>query len=194
MTEKTKKEKFLQATLELVYEKGFVATSMRDIAKNAGFEVANIYNYIGSKETFLEAYIFGMITEFEGFMAQVLESTYSPKDKLQFLISKHIRFTFQRPYEVALFVYDWRNLKDPKLSDFKNFRKEYLTKFGSIIADGVAAGQFRPMNIEMATFLVFSSLRWLFNTVIHDNGEKNPIEIEKQITDFIFEGIGRGSI
>lgn len=189
MTSKTKKQQFLQSTLELIYEKGFVATSMRDIAKKSNFEVANIYNYIGSKEAFLEGYIFAMIEEFEGYMTQVLESTFGPKEKLQFLISKHIRFTFERPYEVALFVHDGRNLTEPKLSEFKDFRKDYLLKFGSIIADGIKTGQFRQMPVEMATFLVFSSLRWLFNIIIQDGSNHNPIEIEKQITDFIFGGI-----
>lgn len=190
MTTETKKKQFLARTLKLVYEKGFVATSMRDIAKHSNFEVSNVYNYIDSKEGFLAGTIFDIFEEFNGHMADVLSSSYTPKDKLKFLISKHIRFTFKEPYQVALFVYDWRNLTEPRLGEFKELRKSYLLNFGSIIAEGIKQGQFRPMNVEMATFLVFSSIRWLFNIIIHDQRQHNPIEVEKQISDYIFGGIG----
>lgn len=186
MTTNNKKAQFLDKTLKLVYEKGFMATSMRDIAKHSNFEVSNVYNYIDSKEELLAGVLFQIFEEFNGYMTDVLSSSYPPKDKLKFLISKHIRFTFEKPYQVALFVYDWRNLKEPNLREFKELRKTYLLNFGSIIADGIKAGEFRNVDVQMATFLVFSSLRWLFNIIIHDDREHNPIEMEKQITDYIF--------
>ena len=185
-----KKELFMEKTLRLVYEKGFTATTMRDIAKHSNFEVPNIYNYIDSKEAFLEGYLFNIFEEFNGYMEEILESTFSPKEKLKYLISKHVRFTIREPYQVALFVYDWRNLTEPRLSEFKELRKNYLQKVGSIIKMGMEEGQFRTMDVEMATFLVFSSLRWLFNILINDEEKKvNSIELEKQITDYVFGGI-----
>jgi len=47
------------------------------------------------------------------------------------------------------------------------------------------------MNVEIATYLFFSSLRWLFNILMEEGNEYNPIELEKQLTDFIFYGMGR---
>tara|TARA_R110002020_G_scaffold413129_1_gene622832 strand:- start:66 stop:647 length:582 start_codon:yes stop_codon:yes gene_type:complete len=190
MGKTNKKELFMEKTLRLVYEKGFTATSMRDIAKHSNFEVPNIYNYIDSKEAFLEGYLFTIFEEFNSYMEEILESSFSPKEKLKYVISKHVQFTIKEPYQVALFVYDWRNLSEPKLSEFKELRKNYLQKVGSIIKMGMEEGQFRTMDVEMATFLVFSSLRWLFNILINDEERKvNSIELEKQITDYVFGGI-----
>lgn len=188
----SKKEAFFNSTLKLMYDKGFAGTSMRDIAKNANFKAANVYNYVDSKESILEQVIFDIFREFDQYMSHILESSCPADQKLRFLISKHIQFTISEPYRVALLVYDWRNLKEPKLREFQEMRKDYLLKVGSILKEGTETKQFRPMNVEMATFLVFSSLRWLFNIVIHDKKEHNPIEIEKQITDYIFSGIGVG--
>lgn len=180
----------MEKTLKLVYENGFTATSMRDIAKHSNFEVPNIYNYIDSKEAFLEGYLFAIFKEFNSYLEEILESTFSPKEKLKYVISKHVQFTIKEPYQVALFVYDWRNLTEPRLGEFKKQRKSYLQKVGGIIAQGIKEGQFRPMDIEIATFLVFSSLRWLFNILINDEERKvNSIELEKQITDYVFGGI-----
>lgn len=184
-----KREQFLADTLKLVYEKGFKATTMRDIAKNSNFEVPNVYNYIDSKEAFLEEHLFNIIVPFHEYLNQILESSYSPKEKLKFIVSKHVQLSIDKPYEVALFVYDWRNLTEPKLDEFKELRRTYLAKVGSIIKAGIDEGQFRSMNIEFATFLFFSSLRWLFNIIIHEEEKPNPIELDKQITDYIFSGM-----
>ncbi|MEP2058823.1 MAG: TetR/AcrR family transcriptional regulator [Maribacter litoralis] len=180
----------MEQTLRLVYEKGFRATTMRDIAKNSNFEVPNVYNYIASKDAFLEYYIFKIFEEFNGYIDDILDSTFSPKEKLKYVISKHVQFTIKEPYQVALFVYDWRNLTEPKLEEFKLSRVSYMGKVQEIIQLGVDEGQFRPMNADIATYLVFSSLRWLFNIVItKDDRKLNSIELEKQINDFIFGGI-----
>lgn len=189
----TKKEKFHAELLKLIYEKGFKATTIRDIAKNGNFEVANVYNYIDSKESFLDGYLFKILNEFNGYIDDIMDSSFSPKDKLKYVISKHVQFTIKEPYQVALVVYDWRNLNEAKLEEFKKGRKAYLLKVGNIVKQGMDAGQFRPMDVEIATFLIFSSLRWIFNLVINETNDKklNAIELEKQINDFIFGGISK---
>ena len=53
MKKSKKRERFLQAVLQLIHEKGFKATTMRDIAEKLNFDVANIYNYIDSKQSLL---------------------------------------------------------------------------------------------------------------------------------------------
>ncbi|PKB43903.1 hypothetical protein AX016_2113 [Cellulophaga sp. RHA19] len=45
------------------------------------------------------------------------------------------------------------------------------------------------MDSEFSTFMVISSMRWLFSMITNDDIKVNPIEIEKQLTDFIFKGI-----
>ena len=63
-----------------------------------------------------------------------------------------------------------------------------MSKVSSIIEEGIQQGQLREMDAKFATFMIFSSMRWLFNLTT-DNKDINPIEIEKQLNDFIFCGI-----
>ncbi|MDO6492186.1 MULTISPECIES: TetR/AcrR family transcriptional regulator [unclassified Cellulophaga] len=185
----TKKELFFEKTLKLISEKGFKATTMRDIAHELNFEVANVYNYIDSKEALLENYIFGTLEEFTIYLNNIVESSYSPIEKLKFVISKHSQYAIAKPYEIALFVYEWRNLKGEKLEEFKAKRESYMNTVRGIINEGISEGSLRPMDGEFATFMFFSSMRWLFSMITNDDIKVNPIEIEKQLTDFIFKGI-----
>tara|TARA_R110002020_G_scaffold173142_3_gene363891 strand:+ start:769 stop:1350 length:582 start_codon:yes stop_codon:yes gene_type:complete len=190
MAKSVKKDLFFKETLKLVHEKGFRATTMRDIAERMNFEVANIYNYIDSKDALLENYVIGITKEFQTYMDNIIDSTFSPKDKLRMVISKHIQFTFEKPYQLALMANEWRNLKEPALSEYVAKRSDYISKIASILEDGVEKGEFRPMNIEIATNSIVSSLRWSYNKYVdNSNTSINPIELEKQFMDFIFNGV-----
>ena len=79
----TKREQFFTTALQLFHEKGFKATTMRNIAERMSFDVANIYNYIDNKQSLLETYLFGISKEFHDGVEDVLASSYSPKEKLK---------------------------------------------------------------------------------------------------------------
>lgn len=191
MKEQTKKEILLATTLELFHEKGFKATTMREIAGKLNFEVANIYNYIESKQSLLESFLDDISAEFHLSIDNILESTYSPDEKLRSLISANIQLTANKPYEVALLMNDWRHLKGKKLKDFLKRRTDYENKVRTIIEAGIKRNQFRKMDVEIATYSVLASLRWLYSKYIDSVIKMNPVEIEKQISDFIFAGISK---
>jgi len=190
MISKTKKEIFLEKTLKLIYKKGFKATTMRDIAQNMNFEVANVYNYIESKDALLEFYIFYVLDEFTIFLENILDSSYTPVEKLKLIMSKHIQFAAVEPYKFSLFIYEWRDLSKPKLAEFKKRRILYMQEVTNLIESGIAQGQLRQIDSKFATLMIFSSMRGLLSLAIEDK-KLNPIEIEKQLNEFVFFGISK---
>jgi len=189
MPKSKKKERFLEIVLKLIYKKGFRATTIRDIANEMNCEVANVYNYIDSKQALLDGYLFDIQDEFHAAIDHVLVSTDTPEKKLQQAVSSYIRITIKRPYEQALLVNEWRNLKEPRLQEFVERRKEYESKLQIIIKEGVKRGQFRTLDIELITLTILATLRWLYNRCLNTESKINPLVIEKQLIDFIFEGI-----
>lgn len=189
MEKSTKKERFFAEVLKLIHEKGFKATTMRDIASKLNFEVANVYNYIDSKNELLETYLFDMQDEFHHSLDDILDSTYNPKEKMRLVISSYIQITSKRPYEQALLVNEWRNLKEPKLQEFIERRIDYENKIKIIFQEGVENGQFEDIDLEIATATILASLRWLYKKYIDATTKINPLEIEKQLTYLIFNGI-----
>lgn len=187
----SKRERFFEEALILIHQKGFGATSMRDIAQHMGFKVANIYNYIQSKQALLETYLFGISAEFHQGLDHILASSYSSTEKLKALISLNVRLTAQKPYEIALLVNDWRNLdnKEGRLDDFLKERNDYEQKVQLLIQAGMDAGELREMDAEMATSLFLSSVRWLYDKYTQNKQVLNPVELEKQISDFVLHGL-----
>lgn len=189
MKNSAKKERFFAVVLKLIHRKGFKATTMRDIAQELNFEVANVYNYIPSKQALLETYIFDTQNEFHDAMELILESSYAPDEKLRHVISSYIRITTKRPYEQALLVNEWRNLKESGLQRFLERRKAYENKLMWLLEDGMEQQLFKSADPKIATQTILASLRWLHNSYLQDDAPKNPIELEKQLLTFIFNGV-----
>lgn len=191
MRQSTKKERFFEETLKLIHAKGFKATTMRDIAQKLNFKVANVYNYIDSKQALLELYLFDISKEFHTAIDLILDSTYAPDEKLRLVMSSYIQVTAKRPYEQALLINEWRNLKEPKLQEFIDSRKDYENKLRTVLLAGIDQGKFRAMNPDLATQTIMATLRGLYNSYIDSKIEINIVEIEKQLTDFVFTGISK---
>ncbi len=194
MKKSSKKEKFFRESLKLFHEKGYKATTMRDIAEKLNFEVANIYNYIDSKHSLLEIYVFEMSSEFHKNIDHIIDSSYSPLEKIKLVISVHIKLTSEKPYEMALLLNEWRNLNPDKLSQFLNERDNYESKFESILEQAMHDNSVRQMDLKIATKTILSSIRWLYDIYTNPDTTINPIELEKQITEFITIGIVSKSI
>jgi AcrR family transcriptional regulator len=189
MKSKSKRDIFLEESLKLFYEKGFKATTMRDIASRLGFEVANVYNYIDSKQSLLQEIIFNLAEEFDKGIHNIINSSYNPKEKLKAIVSLHINLTAHYPYEISLLANDWRNLDEPDHGDFVKRRQDYVKKVSLIISEGVDSQVFRNMDVKIGTNALLASLRSLYTWYIDNKGDFNPVELEKQVSDFILFGI-----
>ena len=189
-----RKQRFLQESLKLIHEKGFNATSMRDIAEHMQFEVANIYNYIDSKQSLLETFLFGISNEFHQGVLNIIEANLTPKEKLKALVNLHIRLTASKPYEVALLVNEWRHLQEPRLSEFIKEREAYEGYVRQIIKAGMDKGVVRKMDLDIANHVVLSSVRWLYSWYTSHPQPIAPAKLEQQITAFIWRGLAQNPL
>ena len=75
---------------KLFKERGYAATSMRDLAKEVGIEAASLYNHLSSKEELLNEMCFDIADQFFlAFNAAILEEK-NPSKKLKAAIKAHI--------------------------------------------------------------------------------------------------------
>lgn len=152
------------AAQNLFRARGFAATSMRDLAKAVGIEPASLYSHITSKEAILREICFRMADEFFEQLDQV-SAAASPREQLRQAIVGHITVIRNNYDAAAVFLHEWRFLEEPNLSRFKALRKDYEQRFHTILAEGQAAGEFRPMHKRIILPTLFSSMNWAYEYV-----------------------------
>lgn len=176
-----------KATL-LFREKGYAATSMRDLAAAIGIEAASLYSHLRSKEELLQRICFGMAEAFFEARDQVNSLHLAAPVKLRLAIEKHVDVVTRDVNASAVFQHEWRHLSEPDLSIFKNMRREYESYWTSIIRAGEAAGQLQVTNEKLTVLSLLSSLNWLYDWY-QPGGKLKPHEIANQLADQVLNGL-----
>lgn len=188
--EKSKKEQIYEAAARLFRDKGYQATSMRDLAKEVGLRASSLYNHFPSKSDVLREICTNNAQRFLEGMQEVEALDASATEKLTRLIRLHIRLSLEDVTSVTAFNDEWRHLEEPHLSAFLKLRKDYESRFQAIIQSGVASGEFKSVNPLILSYTLFSAVRWLYDW--YKPGKKiTAAELEQEVLGILMEGVKR---
>lgn len=187
---KNRKQDIHQVSARLFREKGYAATSIRDIAENVGLEPSSLYSHIKSKEEVLTNICNECAQLFADGMSEIYTSDLNSQSKLDALIDLHIDIAFTKPSSVTVFNDEWRHLPSDELVLFLSKRKEYEDKFKSIIQEGIKNGFIEEISRTTALNIIINSVKWL-----HFYSKKlsqEEFEVKKtEVKRFINKGLGK---
>ena len=187
---KTKKQIIHEAAVRLFRDKGYSATSMRDLADAVNLKASSLYNHISSKEEILKNICFENAQRFLAGMEKVEATPGNATEKVEALLRLHIRTATGDAASVMAFNDEWRHLSEPYLSEFKALRKNYEGRFQAIIEAGIRSGEFQAVEPAIALYTLFSAVRWLYDW--YKPGKKIGAEaLEKQVCGLLMQGLGR---
>jgi AcrR family transcriptional regulator len=185
----SRKEQVIRSAAELFREKGYAASSMRDLAQKLGIEAASLYSHIKSKEEILQHLCFDMAAEFRKSLAEVEKKEVTASEKLKLGIIGHIQVMAKDLTASAVFMNEHRHLSQPYLRDFLLLRINYINRFKSIIEAGAKKGEFKDsIDKKLAVMTLFSSLNWM--PMWYDPSSKIvPQDLGQQLADMLVNGL-----
>jgi AcrR family transcriptional regulator len=185
----TRKEQVIRSAAALFREKGYAASSMRDLAQKLGIEAASLYSHIKSKEEILQSLCFDMAAEFRKSLAEVESKNVSATEKLRLGIVGHIQVMAKDLIASAVFMNEHRHLSQPYLRDFLLLRINYINRFKAIIEEGARTGEFKDViDKKLAVMTLFSSLNWM--PMWYDPSSKiDPADLGQQLADMLVNGL-----
>lgn len=185
----SRKEQVIRSAAELFKEKGYAASSMRDLAQKLGIEAASLYSHIKSKEEILQTLCFDMAAEFRESLEKVENQNVSASEKLSLGIVGHVNVMARDLTASAVFMNEHRHLSNPYLRDFLLLRINYINRFKSIIEEGVAKGEFKKnIDTKLAVMTLFSSLNWM-PMWYSPEGSIEPKELGQQLANMLVNGL-----
>lgn len=186
----SRKDQIIAAAARLFRQKGYDASSMRDIANELSIEAASLYHHIKSKEEILEMICFGMAQKFLTAIAEVNDIYFNAEEKLRKAILHHVEIVTEDVDKSAVFLREWRSLPENSRADFILLRNHYEHEFTHIIENGMQEDVFELVDKKFAVLSILSSVNWIVEWY-KPTGNMSPAEIATKISDFVMGGLRR---
>lgn len=184
----SKKDVITRKARELFRQKGFSATSMRDIAEAIGIEAPSLYNHIQSKHEILKDICFSTGKLFTDYLREIEISGKSNLDKIESIIRFHISMMIDEFESVYISDHEWKHLPEPYLSDFKNQRRNYRLRLAAILKKGIDSKEINVIDPNVAVLTILSALSGIEGW--QSSGKKIDAKLlEKNMTRLLIEGL-----
>jgi len=190
-----RKKGILSAAQRVFSRKGYEATSMEDIASEAGFGKASLYFYFKGKEEVFLSLIKTGLEEQRSLLKQIMGSQLSNVERLEALVSKLFEHVDQNREFIRIVHSESQKLYATALEKVRSsiIREHEKTMEGiaSIIQDGIRSGEFRKIEPAMAAGSLMGIIRSvIFSWFVRE--EKTPLDrYRPMVMEIFLKGISK---
>jgi AcrR family transcriptional regulator len=143
------------ASVESFGEKGFNGASMRDIATRAGTSLANLYNYVPSKDALLAMVLRQANDDLIATLQEGIPESKSARERLEAAVRAYVGWSIRSQTAGVVALGEFRYLRGNQRSEVVRARDTTQQIFTSIVEEGTAAGEFAtPFPHEAARNIV----------------------------------------
>ncbi len=147
----------LLAALAAFSERGYAATTTRDIARRVLMSPAAVYVHYKSKSDLLcEITRRGhgdVLTRVE---AAVEQAGATPHERLAAFVEAFVWWHAENHTLARVIQYELRSLPDPAFAEARDVRNRFEEIVHAVLAEGMAAGEFAVTDIDLTTIAVLS--------------------------------------
>jgi AcrR family transcriptional regulator len=183
-----RKEQIYSTARSLFRERGYPATTVRDIAREMNMQAGSLYAHIDSKEDVLWEIVNKAATQFLASAEPIAASDLRPTEKLRELVRAHVRMVAANLAEATIFLHEWKFLGDERRREIAERRNHYESLYRHVVEEGIASGEFAPTDPKMATLLVLSAVNWMpqwYNPA----GPLSPAEVADNFIELVLRGL-----
>lgn len=178
---------------ELFAEKGFQATTVREIADEAGILSGSLYHHFDSKESIVDEVLSSFLDDLlRDYRAAVAEGG-DPRELLGRLV--HAAYRSLRPHRAAITVVqnDWNYLRQfPRFDYLGTCEQEIRDIWIDVIRDGQARGVFRTDIDPKLTYRMIRDTIWVTVRWYRPEGALSPADLADHFISVFFDGIVLG--
>ena len=183
-----REDQLLQIATRLFKEKGYPNTSMQDLADALGVQKASLYYYIESKEELLRRLLEHAFALVGAQIDEIYAADLPPFEKLGRALENHAVTIMDNLNLVSVYLGEYRNLPPRRLKQVLAVRKHYEQTLMQILQEGIASGDFRPVNVEMTVYGLLGMLNWTVQW-FSPTGKLSSQEIASILVDLALYGL-----
>ncbi len=182
----TRYDEIVRGAAKAFGDRGFAATSMRQVAEATGASLGSIYHHFGSKEGLLEAMMTGNFRRVRASLEERLADVSDPVDSVVVFVENHIEFFAEHLDEMRVMSHELDTLGGPAGEELRALRNSYTERARGFLR------QIRPdlqePEIDIATLCFFGMLNWTYRWFHSVRASLSPQELARQMTSLFLYG------
>jgi AcrR family transcriptional regulator len=182
-----KRNELIRGAAMLFKEKGYEATTLKDIAECAGLDRSTIYYYIESKEEVFQEAVKGILYDNVAEAEHLVRlQAIDPRERLRRLIERlMVSYEESYPYMHVYIQQDMQKVADEMSRQTHRFEKAFMT----LINEGIEQRVFRSdIPVGLAANAIFGMVNWTHRWHKPD-GKQTAREIADAFCKIYFEGM-----
>jgi AcrR family transcriptional regulator len=179
--------------LRLIYQHGYEALTLRELAADVGILSGSLYNHIKTKQDLLFTLVRDHMTDLLVNLDLALDGHDDPTDALAAFVRLHVTYHMERRYEVYIANSELRSLEPANRAAIVTLRQAYELRLIGILDRGVAAGRFQVEDTRVGAFAIIAMLTGIC-TWYRGDGPLSPEQIVTLHTDLVMRGLGVGVV
>lgn len=192
-TDSEKKACILATAERLFRDIGYLKTTVADIAKTLKMSPANVYRFFDSKKAIHEGVARRLMSEVESAADEIAAKDAPAVERLRELLATVSRMNAERfvgdakiHEMVAIAMEESWNVCDAHIHHI-------VVTIAGVIADGAKAGQFKVMDVELASKITCAAMLRFFHPQMIEQSSRKPGPTLDQMIDFIIAGLTLGT-
>ena len=151
-------EAIYQAGLRLIYQHGYEAMTLRQLAAEIGLVQGSLYNHIVTKQELLFKLITNHMQDLLAHASVALQGIDSPSERLFAFAEFHVNYHIDRKQEVFICYSELRSLTPENFNDVVAMRRDYEQILIDILKAGASQGVFILVDPKTSAFGILSML------------------------------------
>lgn len=186
---RTRREQIHDVASRLFSERGYHATSMRDLARELGMQGGSLYAHISSKEELLMEIVQRAAQQFDSALLTLRADTLPADRKLREAMRRHIRVVADNMASATVFFHEWQHLSPEGYARVTRWRDTIDAFYRDLVRQGIAEGLFRAdLDVKMTANLILSAVNWTY-TWYRPGGTLTPRDVAEQYADMLLSGL-----
>jgi AcrR family transcriptional regulator len=180
----------LAAAAELFANRGYSATTVREVAEAAGMLGGSLYYHFDSKESMVDELLSGFLTQMWADYDTITAAGLGPADTFRELITSSFRTLDQHRAAVVVYQKESGNLSQiPRFSYLADSQRKFREMWLKILDQGVADGVFRAGLDTGVAYRFIRDTVWLAAGWYRPDGPLPAEEIARQYIAMMLNGI-----
>ena len=146
------------AGIRLIYQHGYEAMSLRELASEVGVQPGSLYKYFTNKEGLLFDIMKAHMDELLEQIQETLAPVAGPRERLLAFATFHLRYHRDRLRQLHIVNAELRCLGREPRAEIVAMRRIYEEILQDILADGSGAGVFNLKDIRISSFAIIAML------------------------------------